>query len=130
MSDFKDVSKEICQIEKVIMGIRENLKCEHNVKAFSDLQELEGYYFTRLQNVIDNLQHPLYDEAIKYIIEEGYPNLNENICSYLCQSEYENHICEMCCKNQKGGSMNKNCVERFLHLRMLKRTYSETENKC
>ena len=128
MSEAKDVLKEINTIKEYLESAKEQLRCDKNVAAFVTLQDTE-YYINRAKEAVELIEYPLYNEAVKYILEEGCPDLNECICSYLCKDPIENGKCEKWCKNIEGRTVHRGCVARFLQKRIYDREDEELMKK-
>ena len=70
MSELKDVYNKIGSLKETINSIKSFLRAEKHVEAFIRLQEIESLDIPQIENCIEFLEHPFYNEAIKYIIEE------------------------------------------------------------
>ena len=128
MSEAKDVLKQIDTIKECIDSAKEQLRCDKNVAAFVTLQNID-YYINQAKSAVEFIEHPLFNEAVKYILEEGCPDLNECVCGYLCKDPVNNGYCELYCQNQKGGHMHSGCVSRFLQKRITDREREEIMKK-
>ena len=129
MSELSDAYKKISSLEETIYSIKSFLRAEKHVEAFVELQNIESYDIPQIQSCIESLEHPLYNEAINYIIEEGCPDLNKCICSYLCEDPIENGRCKKYCAEDGSNSINKWCIERFFKKRIADREHKELMEK-
>ena len=127
MSELKDVYDKIESLSGTINSIKSFLRAEKHVEAFVQLQNIESIDIPQIENCIEFLEYPLYNEAIKYIIEEGCPDLNKCICSYLREDPMENARCKGCIDG--SNSINKWCIERFFKKRIADREHKELMEK-